>query len=194
MVDYPGMDTDEFGKILFNEHMYYGEYSTFTGVDSVGPGVGCFHYLRKTKISNRIYPCKYKEKWYDAKFDRQKTKIHFDCWRSQAWWKFKEDIEDGDVDLRLLANHYPNFNLLQEEIFVHTYQVKNGILRVRPKDEIRKAKVLGRSPDRADALIIWNWMRHFPAWREKKDPSKSKDYGYETAHKEKTKGTEHAYT
>lgn len=193
MTDYPGMKTTEFSKILYKEHMLYGLKSCYTGVDSVGPGVGCFHDLSETNIASFIYPCKYKEEGFDAKFEKLATKLKFDCWRSQAWWQFRMDMENEVLDLSLLSN-YENIEMLEEEIFAHTFEIKNGVLRVIAKLELRKEDSLGRSPDRADTLVIWNWVRRFPEFK-KRSESSEEDYGIDSSTKHhKRAGQAVAYT
>lgn len=177
--EWPGMKTTEFGQILYKEHMERGRYQCVTGVDAVGPGVGAYHTLQELGIGDRVDPCTHKDPSFDAKYLKLAIKLHFDCWRSQAWWKLKEDLENGEIDLSALQSeegYYDNLHMLQEEILAHTYEVRNGFLRVTSKDELRKADSIGRSPDRADALVIWNWVRTRPPESFQADPDDG-DYG-----------------
>ena len=71
-------------------------------------------------------------------------------------------MERGLIDLSWLASeecNYDGVEELQAEILAHTYETVNGTLRIVSKRDLRKSGVLGRSPDRADALVIWNWVR-----------------------------------
>jgi len=72
-------------------------------------------------------------------------------------------MEAGNLELHLLeqeGHYYADMHLLQEEIFSHTFEIVNGVVKIISKNELRKEESLGRSPDRADSLVIWNWMRH----------------------------------
>ena len=73
-------------------------------------------------------------------------------------------MESGRVDLTWLADPnctYDELSELQEEILAHTYAINTttGATQILPKTLLKKADKLGRSPDRADALVIWNWVR-----------------------------------
>ena len=59
-------------------------------------------------------------------------------------------------------------HLLQEEVLAHTYKEENGVIKIIDKNILKDAEHLGRSPDRADALVIWNWVRE--RHREYKEP------------------------
>jgi hypothetical protein len=179
--EWPGMKTTEFAKLVYNEHNYYGKKQCFTGVDAVGPGVGVYHSLEETDIKDRIEACKHKDEQFDFKYEKQIIKLHFNCWRTQAWWQFKEDMESGQVDLSLLQTkefYYDNLHFLQEEVLSHTYKIENGVVKIVSKNDLRKADSLGRSPDRADALVIWNWMRRRNPSTLKRLAKEDHDYGY----------------
>lgn len=186
--DYPGMDTDEFGDILFKSAMGLGDKHGHdfvrVGVDSVGPGTGVYHHLRKTKLAGRLDPMRYKDPAFDETWKTYTVKMRFNNLRSQMWWKFGDDMRHGRVDLSPLQNeegYYENLHLLQEEILAHTYTEKNGIIQIVDKNELRKAEQLARSPDRADALVIWNWVRdkrplsHIPEKRSLRQQLEERD-------------------
>ena len=132
------------------------------GVDSVGPGTVLYHYLRKTRFADRIDPIRYKDPKYSESWKDYTIKMKFNNLRSQMAWKMREDFQYGRVDLSpLLAEpgFYDNIHLLEEEALAHTYRQHNGVIKIIEKDELRKADHLNRSPDRFDALMIWNWVR-----------------------------------
>ena len=163
-LEWPGMDTGAFASLIEKEarslEALYGP-SIRIGVDSIGPGTGVYHMLRKTKFAGRIDPMRYKDPVYDAMI-KSVIKIKFNNLRSQMFWKLREDFEKGRIDLSLLQGEegfYDNLYMLQEEILAHTYKEHNGTVIIISKDELRKPENLNRSPDRADALAIWNWVR-----------------------------------
>lgn len=70
--------------------------------------------------------------------------------RGQMYWQMREDLRLGLVAL-------PNDPALFLELTTPTFTTKNGKTIVEAKDEIRKR--LGKSPDRADAVVYGNWVR-----------------------------------
>jgi hypothetical protein len=146
----------------------YGRYRTFGAVDSVGTGAGVWTALMDRGLTDQIEPCRYKPA--EGKQGTDKYVITFDTLRSEIWWTLKNDMEHGNIDLsRLVAGiddngdvtgYFQEFTRLQTEVLAITYTVTNGVLKVIPKSELRKANNLGRSPDVADAFAYWNWARN----------------------------------
>lgn len=163
---WPTTRTTEFALILSETAQSVDRSNVMIGVDSIGPGVGVADDLEMNHGCNDILDrCAHKDPRFDEKYHGS---IKFDNLRSQMWWKLKTDMENGDIDLSSFTNkpdkdsdqgYFNEFNTLQEEILAHTYRVYNGKLIVIPKHELRKPENLGRSPDFADALVIWNWTR-----------------------------------
>lgn len=163
--------TEVFAHWVSEKYYELGDRKTEVGSDGNGPGVGACDVLergakflvngeeivvRKVARLNRMT---HKDPTYMLKF---KDAPKFDNLRSQMWWRFREDMERGLIDLSWLASEECDYNgveELQAEILAHTYETVNGTLRIVSKRVLRKSGVLGRSPDRADALVIWNWVR-----------------------------------
>ena len=82
----------------------------------------------------------------------------FECWRSQAWWQLRCDLEAGNIDLSPLRA-IPAWSLLVKEVMAHQMSRHNGKIRITPKEKLRDKDVLGWSPGRAVALVAWNWVR-----------------------------------
>lgn len=157
----------------------YG-YQCLAGFDANGPGTGVWGDIahRRQKVRDRIMPLVEKDKQFKA---RGVPMYRFDCLRSQMWWAFREDTEAGLLDLSFFKRRPDILQKIQPEIMAHTFKVqKGGIIRVIPKEELKKAEHLGKSPDFADGLIIWNWIR-----RQNREytfsppPRKHHDYGGE---------------
>jgi hypothetical protein len=164
--EWPGMDGLVFGDMLIKEaeeiEAEHGHKYFRMGVDSIGPGTVLYHYLRKTRFGDRLDPIRYKDPNFSDTMKTFTIKMKFNNLRSQMAWKLREDFQYGRIDLSLLqkeSNFYSNMHLLQEEILAHTYKETNGVIQIISKDDLRKADSLGRSPDRFDALAIWNWVR-----------------------------------
>lgn len=164
--EWNGMETHAFASIILKAALDFknilGPRHITIGVDSIGPGTGVYHALKKSNPGYRIDPMRYKDPSYDREANNNPRKIKFNNLRSQMWWKFKEDTEKGLVDLSHLQSEtgfYDNLYLLQEEVLIHTFEEVNGVIKIIDKNTLRDADHLGRSPDRADALVIWNWVR-----------------------------------
>lgn len=66
--------------------------------------------------------------------------------RDQLWWMLARWLEKDPTAM------IPPDHALIEELKAVSYEVKNGNIRVTPKEQLRR--ILRRSPDRADALCL----------------------------------------
>ena len=73
--------------------------------------------------------------------------------RAQMHWKLREDLRRGYIAL-------PNDQELFQDLTTPTWETKSGKILVESKEDIRKR--LGRSPDKGDAVVLWNWVRPRP--------------------------------
>jgi hypothetical protein len=163
---WPRTKTSEFALILAETASSVDRSNVMIGVDSIGPGCGVADDLETHhKCSDILDRCNHKDPRFDAKYIGE---IQFDNLRSQMCWKFRKDMEAGNIDLSAFTSkpskdsdqgYFEEFNELQEEVYAHTFRVYNGKLIVVSKEELRKPENLGRSPDFYDALVIWNWTR-----------------------------------
>lgn len=159
-------------------HMKGDAMNVKCAVDSNGPGSGVGSLLsqdsqvtdRSGKVWNikrvpNLHLCVHKDPLFEMKY---RGSIRFNSFRGQVYWKLREDLRMGKVDLSTFNK--PPLDMywqgLQEELLAHTYSIPLGILQVVQKDVLRKADRLGRSPDYADALAYWNFVREFPAMGE----------------------------
>lgn len=126
------------------------------GVDATGVGAGTVNELHRLgaravqALHNGGAPMKHVEKAPDGgRTDWLHDDNLFRLFRDQAYWQLREDFRLNRIDV-------PKDEELWEELVCPTF-VDEPKTTVEPKDEIR-AK-LGRSPDKADALVLWNWVR-----------------------------------
>jgi hypothetical protein len=121
------------------------------GVDSVGVGVGCLNELnRLCRVSGLQQSCaglNGGEKFWER---YAKSEV-FQNLRSQMWWQARLDMQHGTV---AIAFEDPE---LEEDLLCPTWTTKNGKICVEAKEEIKKR--IGRSPDKGDAWVYWNWIR-----------------------------------
>ena len=177
---YAGMDTSSFAQIVYKLHGKNGKFRTLTGIDANGPGVGAYQELKKTDIGSYVIAMMYKDKDFDK--DMYSKKMHFDNWRSQAWWKFKEDMEFGRIDLSPLTRkegYFEDLFMLQEEVLAHSAVQGTNKFQVISKQRLKLSEHLGRSPDLADALVMWNWVRERQHPKKMSKFQMNKDIDYE---------------
>lgn len=71
--------------------------------------------------------------------------------RAEMYWALREALKAGDISL-------PDDRKLAADLTNHKFTYDSrGRIKLESKDELKKR--LGRSPDRADALAIANWVR-----------------------------------
>lgn len=70
--------------------------------------------------------------------------------RAQMYWLMREDLRLGRCAL-------PNDPELFDELCIVKWEPKNGKILLGPKEEI--IELLKRSPDKADAAVMGNWVR-----------------------------------
>lgn len=134
------------------------------GVDAIGVGAGTVNELRRLGKSvqalNVSMPPKMQaEKAPDGgTYEWAPDSNQFKNLRSQMYWQAREDFRLGAIDV-------PEDPELWEELTAPTF-VDEPKTIVEPKDEVKKR--LGRSPDKADAFVIANWVRKRVIVRQEK--------------------------
>ena len=136
----------------------YGINPSCIGIDTVGVGVATFNALYDQPINieatslsggfwddEGIIPC-------DA---QGKPLFAFNGLRSQMYWALREDIRRGEVvfniaDQSLMAR-------IKKELTMPKFVLSSGSVTIEKKENI--VKRLGKSPNIADALAYWNWVR-----------------------------------
>lgn len=115
------------------------------GVDGIGVGAGTVNTLKEygyTQENINIQSGGKPEQGDDVE--------KFINLRAQMYWRLREDLRLGVISLlrdeEMIA-----------ELIMPKYKVNNGKIAIESKDEIKKR--LGRSPNKADAIVYWNWVR-----------------------------------
>lgn len=125
------------------------------GVDAIGVGAGTVNELRRLKrvvqaLQAGGSPLHMTEKAPDGKEREWTADVNvFKNLRSQMYWQAREDLRTGVIDVEKDQE-------LWDELVEPTY-VDDPKTVVEPKDEIKER--LGRSPDKADAFVMANWVR-----------------------------------
>jgi hypothetical protein len=154
-----------------------GKFQIHGGFDSVGTGAGVYTNLIDfgDVFAERTDPIRYKDPNFDKKYEDSIIKYHFRNIQDQILWQLREDFQAGNIDLSLLLtpdHFYENIDKLKEEVLSFWYREQGGDIWISGGQELRKpdrtlangtkVPTLGRSPDRAKALAIWNWCRSRP--------------------------------
>lgn len=133
----------------------------YVGVDPIGVGAATVNYLDEqtdAAMLARVVRCNGGAKALPASakapdgslMDWLPDANRFKNLRAQMYWQLREDLRLGVIGL-------PRDPELWRELTVVQFTDEQGVVAIESKDDIRKR--LGRSPDRADAVVYWNWVR-----------------------------------
>ena len=168
VVSFPCPDANQLGAIVAQEIERDKIDPRYVGVDPVGVGAGCVnelkrlgHKVRHLSGARKAIPgVDTDELWSETDIDfegrerptgaRVVEAERFADLRSQMHWRMREDLRKETVDL---VYDVELFN----DLTTPTFKTANGVIKVESKEEIKKR--LGRSPNKGDAVIYWNWVR-----------------------------------
>lgn len=115
------------------------------GVDSVGVGAGCVnelkahdHYVQALGGGDKAEPDGDEEQYNNL--------------RSKMYWRLAEDLRLGATDL-------PDDPELTTDLITPQWKTVNGKIVVERKEDLKKRLPDGRSPNKGDAVVYWNWVR-----------------------------------
>lgn len=123
------------------------------GVDSVGVGVGTFNKLKELGelvqgLNGGMAPDEFVVEEEGDRVYVEEEK--FNNLRSQMWWQARKDAQFCRVTI-------PDDPELHRDLVVPKWKTHNGKIVVESKEDIKKR--LGRSPNKGDAFVYWNWVR-----------------------------------
>jgi hypothetical protein len=120
------------------------------GVDGVGVGAGTVNELKRQGITCiDIQSGETAEPVTDRGVEMVES---FNNLRSQMWWQLRVDLQDPHSTLCL-----PDDEELYADLMMQKWEPINGKIVVQSKRDVKKK--LGRSPNKGDALVYWNWVR-----------------------------------
>lgn len=109
-------------------------------IDSTGLGWGILGSLRKQAPHVMVI---------GINASAKPSKEHFLNSRAEMWWKGREYVEDGTMDL----SEAEDADTLLAQLTAPKWELNSkGKIKVEEKDEVKKR--MGRSPDNADALLL----------------------------------------
>jgi hypothetical protein len=171
---FPCDNATELGTTVVTMASTHGISLSNVGVDPIGVGAATVNEIRKTSplvqaLNGANNPIRSGQKT-DAGLSLEwvPDANNFSHLRSQMYWQMREDLRNGRIAL-------PNDEALFRELTVPTYETRGGKVVVEPKEEIKK-RLGGASPDRADAVVYWNWVRPRKAEPKIEDQQKKEDF------------------
>jgi hypothetical protein len=151
---FPCPNANKLGTQIFEEMQVYDIPEDSVAVDGIGVGAGTVNEL--LRLGAEIVNIQSGSKPLEENFDEEGMGIElvetFNNLRSQMWWQFRIDLEKKNSVLML-----PYDEELFADLMAPKYELRNGKIIVQSKDELRKK--LGRSPNKGDAVVYWNWVR-----------------------------------
>jgi phage terminase large subunit len=127
------------------------------GVDSVGVGAGTVNEAKRLGMlvqalngGAKAWPTQDENLDVEPDGKQVTNEEKFGNLRAQMWWQMREDLRMGRIAL-------PSDTELVRDLVTPTWRTKNGVIWVESKEDIKVR--LGRSPDKGDAAVYWNWVR-----------------------------------
>lgn len=165
----PNANDLAYNVLYFDDELFtmgkesYGAYKIETynidpqliGVDSVGVGAGTVNAFKHE--GHTVYPIQGGQiEEIIPKDAEEKPLFNFSSLRAQIYWILAQDLQHRriifDIDKVVLAK-------LTKQLIIPKFKVSGGKLSVESKEEIKK-RMGGESPDLADAVAYWNFMRY----------------------------------
>ena len=135
---------------IFNHDIYEGNI----GVDAVGVGVATIQAF-KLMDYDVVHLHGGANKDAIPKDEQDNLMYEFSSLRAQMYWQLREDLQHGRIHIYIQNPQLRN--RLFRELTAIRYEVTNRAIVVESKEKIKKR--LGKSPNLADAVVYWNWVR-----------------------------------
>lgn len=149
-------------------------------VDAIGVGAGTVNEARRLQFMvHALYagglPMRMIEKADDGQSVEWSPDVNlFKNLRSQFYWQLREDFRTDQIDVE-------EDRELWQELVAHTFDDQNKVTIIAPKDEVKL--LIGRSPDKSDALGMANWVRERVVLAPKIEPPQGVTRGFDYANK-----------
>lgn len=147
-------DANQLGAKVAREYIEKRGFNPLqVGVDAIGVGAGTVNELKRLgysilAIESAAAPL---ERLYRR--DAVQMEEEFSNLRSQMWWWLRVELERPDSDLV-----FPDDEELFAQLVEPKWKMRGNKIAVEAKDDIKK-RLGGKSPNKADAVVYWNWAR-----------------------------------
>ncbi|RUP42334.1 MAG: hypothetical protein EKK63_01775 [Acinetobacter sp.] len=125
-----------------------------TGIDGVGVGVATVNAFWDLKIKVVSLIGGQLDTAVKTGTDGE-VLYKFNNLRSQMFFELREDLRCHLVRINLPPKLLKD---LKKELILHDFKVQGGKIAVESKENVKK-KLGGASPNLADCVVYWNWMR-----------------------------------
>jgi hypothetical protein len=147
---FPCPNSNKLGTKIFYRMMTDGIQQQHVGVDGIGVGAGTVNEL--LRLGKRVENVQSAATPIEVMKNGIKLAEEFSDLRSQMWWQLRMDLQEENSIVVL-----PDDDELVADLTIPKYETHKNQIRVESKDKIKKR--LGRSPNKGDALVYWNWVR-----------------------------------
>lgn len=134
----------------------YGIRPDFIGVDAVGVGVATVNAFADCGLAIQGLQGGYWEEAIPKDNNTDKPLFKFSSLRSQMYWELREDLRKGKIQIRIKDKVL--LNQLKKELMIPKFEASNAYITVEQKENVKK-RLGGKSPNIADAVAYWNWVR-----------------------------------
>ena len=134
----------------------FGIRSDFIGVDAVGVGVATVNAFADYGLAIQGLQGGYWEEGIPKDNNTGGLLYRFSSLRSQMYWELREDIRKAKIQIRISDKML--LNQLKKELTIPKFEASNAYITVEQKESIKK-RLGGKSPNIADAVAYWNWVR-----------------------------------
>lgn len=132
--------------------------SHYVGVDAVGVGAATINAFEDSRYP--VIPL-HGGQWVEAipvdlsVPEKPKPMYTFASLRSQMYWEAREDFRNGEIAIVLTDKTL--VEKLTKELITPKFLLNGSTITVERKEDIKKR--IGHSPNMADAVVYWNWVR-----------------------------------
>ena len=157
------MDSKELRKKGYDDYKIkrledYDIFGDCVGVDAVGVGVATVNALNDHNYSVQALQG---GQWDEAIPIDKKVKPHkpmykFVSLRAQMYWELREDLRRKKISIRL--NDANMVYQLRKQLVIPKWDMRSNMIAIEKKEHI-KERMAGKSPNVADAVAYWNWVR-----------------------------------
>jgi hypothetical protein len=121
----------------------------YIGVDGVGVGSGTINTLKEEGVEVQNLQGGSTE-WPDVEAFEEAAE-EFKNWRAAAYWLLRINLQHDPFMV------LPDDEELFQDLCMTKWAPKGKVITCQDKQQLKK--LLGRSPDKGDACVYWNWVR-----------------------------------
>jgi hypothetical protein len=148
VTDFRCPDANEMGRLKVATRIGPELAAGRVGVDTVGVGAGTYNELRRLKHevislnggASAIFIPGQEEEFANL--------------RAQMYWQMRMDLQHDRVA-------FPPDEELFADLTTPKWGTRNGKIFVESKEDLQKRLPGGRSPNKGDAAVYWNWVRQY---------------------------------